>query len=128
MSWTAVFDFYAPQTMNSPDGRRITVGWMGLPDFEYPTDRNGLAHCLTLPRELSVKGGKLIQQPVQELQTLCKQEHKVTDTLNNEFKMYDGFKGKSYETISEFSCSTAEEFMSGKTTELIQIIRDVNFC
>ncbi|MNO00328.1 Sucrose-6-phosphate hydrolase [compost metagenome] len=48
------FDFYAPQTMASSDGRRILIGWMGLPDIEYPTDRNGWAHCLTLPRELSL--------------------------------------------------------------------------
>ena len=27
------FDFYAPQTMQGPDGRRILVGWMGLPDL-----------------------------------------------------------------------------------------------
>ena len=64
------FDFYAPQTMVDPDGRRILVGWMGLPEIDLPTDKNGWAHCLTLPRELSVRNGKLIQQPVQELQAL----------------------------------------------------------
>ena len=26
------FDFYAPQTMGDPKGRRILVGWMGLPN------------------------------------------------------------------------------------------------
>ncbi|MBY9078328.1 sucrose-6-phosphate hydrolase [Paenibacillus sp. HN-1] len=104
------FDFYAPQTMVTPDGRRIIVGWMGLPDIETPTDRNGWAHCLTLPRELSVRGGKLIQQPVPELQSLRKKEYTVSDTLNNEVKTYNGFQGRSYELTCEFNTSTSDEF------------------
>jgi beta-fructofuranosidase len=28
------FDFYAPQTMIDPQGRRIMVAWMGLPDID----------------------------------------------------------------------------------------------
>lgn len=104
------FDFYAPQTMSTPDGRRLLVGWMGLPDIEYPTDRHGWAHCLTLPRELSINDGKLIQQPIWELQTLRKKEYRSSDILNNEVKTYDGFQGRAYELICEFGSSTAEEF------------------
>ncbi|OJG66135.1 sucrose-6-phosphate hydrolase [Enterococcus moraviensis] len=61
------FDFYAPQTTQTPDGRQILIGWMGLPDTDYPSDKDGWANCLTTPRELSIKNGRIQQQPLQEL-------------------------------------------------------------
>lgn len=67
------FDFYAPQTFTSPDGRRLLIGWMGIGDDSYgnPTADLGWQHCLTLPRELSVASdGKLMQQPVRALESL----------------------------------------------------------
>ncbi|MDQ0198263.1 beta-fructofuranosidase [Neobacillus ginsengisoli] len=76
------FDFYAPQTMMEADGRRILVGWMGMPEIDYPTDKNGWAHCLTLPRELSIRKSKLIQQPVKELQALRKQQHEIKEVIH----------------------------------------------
>lgn len=104
------FDFYAPQTMLDPKGRRILSGWMGLPDIEYPTDQHGWAHCLTIPRELSLSNGKLIQKPVHELQSLRKREFKIEGTVFNEVKMYDGFSGVTYELICEFESGDASEF------------------
>lgn len=66
------FDFYAPQTFEDEKGRRILVGWMGIPDAEYtnPTTKDGWQHCLTIPRVLQMEDGKLIQKPVQELEAL----------------------------------------------------------
>ncbi|MEK3887195.1 glycoside hydrolase family 32 protein [Bacillus sp. FSL K6-3431] len=104
------FDFYAPQTMEDPEGRRILVGWMGLPEINYPTDQNGWAHCLTLPRELTIQNGKLIQQPIKELQTLRKQKFSVEDSLVNEKKMYNDMKGRTYELICEVDMEDALEF------------------
>jgi beta-fructofuranosidase len=68
--WDAGFDFYAPQTFLAPDGRRILIGWMGIGDIPYsnPTAALGWQHCLTLPRELTVRSdGVLLQTPVREL-------------------------------------------------------------
>ena len=31
---------------------------MGLPEIEYPTDNEGWAHCLTIPRVLNVENGQ----------------------------------------------------------------------
>ena len=112
------FDFYAPQTMLDPDGRRILVGWMGLPEIDYPTDKSGWAHCLTLPRELSIRGGKLIQQPVKELKELRKQLYAIRDVIFDEKKVYENFNGTSYEMVCEFENFNAEafgvEFRAGK--------------
>ena len=51
------FDFYAPQTFEDRDGRRILIGWMGMPDCDYinPTVSRGWQHCMTMPRVLTFK-------------------------------------------------------------------------
>ena len=75
--WDHGFDFYAPQTFQDGKGRRILIGWMGMPDAdeEYvnPTaESEGWQHCLTVPREVTYKNGMLYQYPAQELNGLRK--------------------------------------------------------
>lgn len=60
-------DFYAPQTLEAPDGRRIMVAWMQSWDNIIKPVHQKWANMMTLPRELSMKDGHLIQQPVREL-------------------------------------------------------------
>lgn len=69
----AGFEFYAPQTTLTADGRRLLVGWMGVPDGEemlQPTVANGWIHQMTCVRELGTRDGRLFQRPVTELQAL----------------------------------------------------------
>lgn len=63
-------DFYATQTMLTPDGRRVMIAWMNAWDSSMPEIEDGWAGALTLPRELSVKDGYLVQKPVAELKGL----------------------------------------------------------
>lgn len=76
--WDKGFDFYAPQTFEDERGRRILIGWMGLPDvdeeYKNPTVQAGWQHALTLPREITYENGSLCQQPVEELKLLRKAE------------------------------------------------------
>ncbi|NUU76673.1 glycoside hydrolase family 32 protein [Paenibacillus xylanilyticus] len=106
------FDFYAPQTMAAPDGRRILVGWLGLPEVEYPTDASGWAHCLTIPRQLSLRDGKLIQQPVAEMAKLRQQAQGscYQTTLENSSETIAAFDGIAYELECEISHFNAERF------------------
>ena len=63
-------DFYAPQTVETADGRRIMIGWMqswassrvGHPNLPF----NGQ---MTVPRELRIRNGRLYQWPVRELES-----------------------------------------------------------
>lgn len=62
-------DFYAPQTLEAPDGRRIMIAWMQ----NWDTVGGRPFHCrwfgqMTLPRELSIENGRLYQRPVRELE------------------------------------------------------------
>lgn len=63
-------DFYAPQTALTPDGRRVMVAWMqapGEPASFVPAGQKWFGQ-LTLPRELSLRDGRLIQRPIRELE------------------------------------------------------------
>ncbi|MBN0848294.1 hypothetical protein JTL96_38550, partial [Pseudomonas aeruginosa] len=67
------FEFYAPQTMQADDGRRLLVGWMGVPDgdeMHQPTRAQGWIHQMTCVRELEWQAGTLYQRPLRELVAL----------------------------------------------------------
>ena len=62
-------DFYAPPTLLTGDGRRVMIAWMQ----NWATTGAKPCRCrwfgqMTLPRELSVRDGRLIQNPVRELE------------------------------------------------------------
>ncbi|WP_446905338.1 glycoside hydrolase family 32 protein [Aeromonas veronii] len=65
-------DFYAPQSFVADDGRRIIMAWMNMWESPMPTKREAWAGCLTLPRELYERNGRLCQRPVKEVQSLRK--------------------------------------------------------
>lgn len=66
------FDFYAPQTYQDQQGRRILIGWLGMPDspYSYAEQEFGWSHMLTIPRVLHQRNGRIYQQPLPELQQL----------------------------------------------------------
>ena len=69
------FDFYAPQCAFQKEYRDKAVleGWFGCSDCCYPpTDEEGWANMQTLPRMLSIEGGRLKQRPAKALKALRK--------------------------------------------------------
>ena len=62
-------DFYASQTLLTPDGRRVMIGWMQNWDTcpLIPVKEQQWFGQMSLPRELSIRDGRLYQQPVREL-------------------------------------------------------------
>ena len=72
--WDMGFDFYAPQSFEDEEGRRILIGWAGVPDTEKAhrnlSVENGWQHCLTLPTELVYHSGKIFRRSVRELEEL----------------------------------------------------------
>ncbi len=70
------FDFYAAQgaaNVGDPD-KAILVGWIGLPDNHYPTEEEDWEGSMSLPRELRVRDGKLLQTPISGVEQLRSDE------------------------------------------------------
>jgi beta-fructofuranosidase len=63
-------DFYAPQTFETAGGRRVMIGWMQDPSMAnlHGEDEFRIFGQMTVPRELTLNEGRLIQWPVSELE------------------------------------------------------------
>ncbi|WP_345242780.1 sucrose-6-phosphate hydrolase [Pontibacillus salipaludis] len=108
------FEFYAPQTTLDDQGRRILVGWMGVPDQDeehHPTIKHKWIHTLTLPRELTLDGDKLIQKPIVELEKLRKEEISYERVeLNGVETTIEGIEGDAFELQLGFEHNKADVF------------------
>lgn len=61
-------DFYAPQTLETSDGRRIMIAWMQSWDNHITPHEFAWSGMMTIPRELHIINGRLYQLPVRELE------------------------------------------------------------
>ena len=101
------FDFYAPQSFETEDGRRVHISWMGMPDCEEYTNltiAEGWQHCFTFPREVFVEDGKVCQRPVRELQKRKTLVDKSAGMLKKDgYKVYDvnilGIQNNEFRTV-----------------------------
>lgn len=102
------FDFYAAQATKLPDGRTVLVAWMQMWDREMPTQPDGWAGAMTLPREITLDGNRLIQTPIKEIESYRanKAEYKNI-TLGGKDVSLDGIRGKRIELIAEFDAESA---------------------
>ena len=89
-------DFYAEQTVLTPDGRRVMIGWMQNWDTcNLHTRSIPWFGQMTLPRELSVRDGRLYQQPLRELEDLrCEcVRYEDVEICDEEIEL-DGIRGR----------------------------------
>lgn len=61
-------DFYATQTLVTEDGRRVMVAWMQNWDSVTESQQYRWYGQMTVPRELHVRNGHLVQWPIRELE------------------------------------------------------------
>ena len=90
-------DFYAPQTIRAEDGRRIMIGWMQNWDTcDLHMEKRIWCGQMSLPRELSVRNGRLYQAPLRELQALRRNEVTFDGVIAGEQEM-EAFRGRQAE-------------------------------
>ena len=88
-------DFYATQTILAPDGRRIMVAWMQNWDTcNLHTPAQPWLGQMTLPRELSVKNGRLYQKPVREIENLRGEEVRHENVTFHDVLKLAGVEGR----------------------------------
>lgn len=100
-------DFYAPQTLQTADGRRIMIGWMQSWDAKFMNDFLDWSGMMTIPRELSIKNGQIYQSPVRELEKY--------------------YKNKVNHTAKKITEATTLEDISGRIIDLQVEITEFDF-
>lgn len=139
-------DFYAPQVMKTPDGRHVMIGWMQDPataNLITSSDREklrgekkntviaegtGLVHGqpgthifgqMTVPRELTLRGDRLIQWPIRELEEYrTGQVISASIDMRSETRSIEGISGRALdmtldvfpETVSAAGMCSLDEF------------------
>lgn len=83
-------DFYAIQTFEAADGRRIGISWMNMWQTPMPEKDDNWAGAFTVPRELRVVDNRVRMTPVRELESLRHKEivNKIFE-VNNVQKVID---------------------------------------
>lgn len=97
-------NFYAPNSMTDPKGRRVLWGWIN----GFPAGR-GWNGCLTLPRVVSLAAeGGLRQDPAPELEQLRGQPFQLPATaFRDATNRLENLRGDALELRMELSAPTA---------------------
>ena len=113
-------DFYAPQSIEDDKGRRLIVGWMGIPEEEdFPTVKNEWLHCLTLPRELKVIDGKLYQVPIKEMESIRGEKIEFSGKVAGEVKVGTGATYELKVKFKDFNSDFGLKLRTGKSSETV---------
>jgi fructan beta-fructosidase len=121
-------DFYAAVSYSdipAKDGRRIWLGWMSNWRYPFAMPTGAWKGNMSIPRELRLRdipeqGIRLVQEPIQELQTLRGKEVSIKkQQLAAGVNPFDGLKGTSYELVSELTVQSNSkvEFQLRKGTD-----------
>lgn len=103
-------DFYAAQTTELSDGRRVLTGWMKSWENDYipPGQRwNGM---MTVPRELSFKGDTLIQEPIREFKNYRRNKVCYKGVEVTESRSLSGIRGRVIDLTVEIAEGDFREF------------------
>lgn len=103
-------DFYAPQTLETEDGRRIMIGWMQSWENNIVPSSFKWCGMMTIPRELTMKNGHLIQNPIREIENYYKNTVKYENQLIQNEVNLDGISGREIDMTVEISGTDYEDF------------------
>ena len=105
------FDFYAPQVMQTPDGRNVIIGWMDMWNVDMHETKDGWAGQMTIPRVLSIKNDKIFSTPAKELEKLRKWKPIILENVViDEATTFDGVAGEAYELILNIDAAQSKRF------------------
>ena len=88
-------DFYAPQTLLTPDGRRVMIGWMQNWDTVAMMRMKALWFGqMTIPREITIRNNRLYQWPIREIESLRHDKVEYHDVLVDGETTFPGINGR----------------------------------
>lgn len=89
-------DFYAPQSLLTPDGRRVMVGWMqAWSNSKFVPPGVKYFGQMSIPRELEIRDGRLYQNPIRELLNYRGEQVLFRDVeVDEQERTLDGVEGR----------------------------------
>ena len=106
-------DYYAPQSFQTPDGRRVSMGWMDMWNSPMPSKNEFWAGCFTLPREIifDKRQNRLRMLPVKELESLRGEKNTIQpiNLTNQSIKLMDNAQSVELDLTWSLN-SQAEKF------------------
>jgi len=103
-------DYYAPQTLETEDGRRIMIGWLQSWDNHFYPKSFKWSGMMSIPRELRIENGRLYQEPVREIMNY----YVNTTTFNKQYikneVSLDNIKGRHNDLTVELVGGEYESF------------------
>lgn len=103
-------DFYAPQTVLTEDGRRIMIAWMQSWDAKIAPADFLWSGMMTVPRELTLKNGKIYQQPIRELENYHSNPVEYKDQIITGITALEGIRGRVIDLQIEITRFDFEHF------------------
>lgn len=104
-------DFYAPQTLETEDGRRIMIAWMQSWDNHITPTNYKWSGLMTIPRELKIVNNRLYQNPVQELEQYYQNEVKYEAVSINGRKEFENIRGRELDFTVEIEAGDYRRFV-----------------
>jgi beta-fructofuranosidase len=118
-------DFYAPQTLQANDGRRIMIGWLQSWDNNFYPGESEWSGMMSIPRELCIREGRICQNPVRELANYYSDTVTYQQTLISGVQEFAGIYGRKFDMELELSGKDYDVFTvkvgvgEGRETSLI---------
>lgn len=119
-------DFYAPQTILTPDGRRVMMGWMANWDTcNLHTRPAPWFGQMSLPRELHVRNGRLYETPIAEFDALRKNKKEYHGIAIEGDGKITHVRGEDGVVTTEIGDSITLDGIDGRTIDLTVWVRPV---
>ena len=103
-------DFYAAQTMETADGRRVMIGWMQSWDNHMCPTGFLWSGMNTIPRELFMENGRVCQRPVREIEQYRKNKVCYESIALENDSSLKGICGRSIDLLIELQEADYEIF------------------
>lgn len=103
-------DFYAAQTMETEDGRRVMIAWMQSWDNNMYPGGFRWSGMMTVPRELSIRNGRICQEPVRELERYYQNKVSYDSIYIDSETRLEGISGRMTDLTVEVKESEYEKF------------------
>ncbi|MDO5417716.1 MAG: glycoside hydrolase family 32 protein [Lachnospiraceae bacterium] len=111
-------DFYAPQTLETEDGRRIMIAWLKSWDNDVCPEGLAWSGMMTVPRELTWRDGRVCQNPVRELENYRRDEVRHSAVVTEEETEFSQIAGRVADLELEIRDTKPE---AGRSYEKLRI-------